>query len=69
MEAPDDGITVSRTDEQVSSGWSIDAFCSNSQARSEAHGASLHDWLVNAQRAGICMAAARCSCCIESQFI
>lgn len=69
MEAPDNGIAASRTGDQVSCGWSIDDFCSNSQVRSEAHGPSTHDCVVNAQRAGICLAAAGCSCCIESQFI
>ena len=69
MEAPDGGVTASRTGDQVSSGWSIDDFCSNSQVRSEAHGPSSHDGLENAQRAGICMAAAGCSGCIESQSI
>jgi hypothetical protein len=53
----------------VSSGWSIDDFCSNSQVRSEAHGPSSHDWLVNEQGDEICVAAAECSGCIESQPI
>ena len=69
MEAPDDGIAASRTGDQVSSGWSIDDFCSNSQVRSEAHGPSSHDFVVNEQGDEICVAVALCSGCIEPQPI